>query len=166
MKKTLKSLSYPQRWMSSFTDWWSYLQWGRSSRTSRSSSFKRWRSLVVRLLSLSLTPKSRSYWRPQALSVSGLRPILGAVDLKTACSDLYSLRGSRRILTARLTQFGWITVCWFWCHRVSFHSAFSLQDPQVGSDCPAALLQWMKHRELGILPYLKKSKRCLMLMRD
>ena len=69
-----------------------------SSRTSRSSSFNRSRSLVVRP---GRCPASRCACRTHFRSVSAVQPSFGATDCSTAHSEAWASRCSSTIRTAR-----------------------------------------------------------------
>ena len=69
-----------------------------SSRTSRSSSFNRSRSLVVRP---GRCPASRCACRTHFRSVSAVQPSFGATDYSTAHSEAWASRCSSTIRTAR-----------------------------------------------------------------
>lgn len=69
-----------------------------SSRTSRSSSFTRWASLVV---TLSRAPASPSACLTHSFNLYSTQPILGAMDSIAAHSDGYFPRCSCTILTVR-----------------------------------------------------------------
>ena len=69
-----------------------------SSRTSRSSSFNRSRSLVVRP---GRCPASRGACRTHFRSVSAVQPSFGATDCSTAHAEAWASRCSSTIRTAR-----------------------------------------------------------------
>ena len=69
-----------------------------SSRTSRSSSFNRSRSLVVRP---GRCPASRCACRTHVRRVSAVQPSFGATDCSTAHSEAWASRCSSTIRTAR-----------------------------------------------------------------
>ena len=69
-----------------------------SSRTSRSSSFNRSRSLVVRP---GRCPASRCACRTHFRSVSAVQPSFGATDYSTAHAEAWASRCSSTIRTAR-----------------------------------------------------------------
>ncbi len=69
-----------------------------SSRTSRSSSFNRSRSLVVRP---GRCPASRCACRTHFRSVSAVQPSFGTTDCSTAHSEAWASRYSSTIRTAR-----------------------------------------------------------------
>jgi hypothetical protein len=80
----------------------------RSSRTSRSKALMRSRSSLV---GPARTPWSRSDWRTQPRSVSGVHPIFAAIELIAAHSEACSPRCSNTIRTARDRTSGEYLVC-------------------------------------------------------
>nr|GFB76894.1 hypothetical protein [Tanacetum cinerariifolium] len=82
----------------------------RSSRTSRSSALMRSSSAVV---GPGRWPVSRSCWRTQRRSVSGVQPILAAMDSIAAHCELYSLAASLTMRTARSMTSGEYLDCFF-----------------------------------------------------
>src|SRR6476620_96542 len=82
----------------------------RSSRTSRSSTLMRSSSAVV---GPGRWPLSRSCWRTQRRSVSGVQPILAALDSIAAHCELYSLAASLAMRQAHLITSGEYLGCFF-----------------------------------------------------
>ena len=85
MKRTITSRRRSSSAWAKYAEAFRRISFARfSSRTSRSSSFNRWRSSVVRPLRW---PVSRSAWRTHRRSVSAVHPSLLAIDAIAAHCD-------------------------------------------------------------------------------